>query len=150
VRRDAPIKGAVEILTFRNHTIGMIMELLAHKHYLRVLQAVQRRPMRFGELQKELDLNPAQVDRAVKFLSKGLWVVPRVVPSKRGRMLVARHGVPGVVQSLQRRCHPAQGCAGTVGSGRAAEFRPLIGLRPLEWTTKEDLQRQARLLAAEL
>jgi len=66
----------------------MIMELLAHKDYLRILQAVRRRPMRFGELQKELDLNPAQVDRAVKFLRKGLWVVPRVAPSQRGRMLV--------------------------------------------------------------
>ena len=66
----------------------MIMQLLAHKDYLRILQALRRRPMRFGELQKELDLNPAQVDRAVKFLRKGLWVVPRVAASERGRMLV--------------------------------------------------------------
>ncbi len=66
----------------------MIMELLAHKDYIRILQAVRRRPMRFADLQKDLDLNPAQVDRAVKFLRKGLWVVPRVVPSERGRMLV--------------------------------------------------------------
>lgn len=66
----------------------MIMELLAHPDYIRILQAVKREPMRFGELQKELDLNPAQVDRAVKFLRKGLWVVPRVVPSEKGRMLV--------------------------------------------------------------
>lgn len=64
------------------------MELLAHRDYLRILQAVRRRPMRFGELQKELDLNPAQVDRAMKFLRKGLWVVPRVSPSQRGRMVV--------------------------------------------------------------
>jgi DNA-binding HxlR family transcriptional regulator len=67
----------------------MIMELLAHKDYLRILQAVRRRPMRFGELQKELGLNPAQVDRALKFLRKGLWIVPCVAPSERGRMLVA-------------------------------------------------------------
>jgi hypothetical protein len=56
------------LLTLCNYTLIMIMELLAHKDYLRILQAVRRRPMRFGELQKALDLNPAQVDRAVKFL----------------------------------------------------------------------------------
>jgi hypothetical protein len=28
------------------------------------------------------------VDRAVKFLRKGLWIVPRVVPSEKGRLLV--------------------------------------------------------------
>jgi DNA-binding HxlR family transcriptional regulator len=66
----------------------MIMELLAHRDYIRILQAVRRRPMRFGELQRDLDLNPAQVDRAVKFLRKGLWIVPRVAPSERGRMLI--------------------------------------------------------------
>ena len=44
--------------------------------------------MRFGALQKDLGLNPAQVDRAVKFLRKGLWIVPRVAPSERGRMLI--------------------------------------------------------------
>lgn len=66
----------------------MIMDLLAHKDYLRILKAVQRKPMRFGEIQKDLGLNPAQVDRAMKYLRKGLWVVPRVVPSEKGRLLV--------------------------------------------------------------
>lgn len=66
----------------------MILELLAHKDYLRILQALQRKPMRFGEIQKALALNPAQVDRAMKFLRKGLWVVPRVLPSEKGRLLV--------------------------------------------------------------
>ncbi|HWQ68387.1 MAG TPA: hypothetical protein VN494_00300 [Patescibacteria group bacterium] len=66
----------------------MIMDLLAHKDYLRILQAVQRKPMRFGEIQKELGLNPVQVDRAMKYLRKGLWVVPRVAPSEKGRLLV--------------------------------------------------------------
>ncbi len=66
----------------------MIMELLAHKDYLRILHAVRRKPMRFGELQKELALNPAQVDRAVKFLRKGLWIVPHVAPSRKGRLFV--------------------------------------------------------------
>ncbi|MBI2387377.1 MAG: hypothetical protein HYV14_15415 [Elusimicrobia bacterium] len=66
----------------------MIMELMAHKDYLRILQAIRHKPMRFGELQRSLALNPAQVDRAVKFLRKGLWIVPRVAASAKGRMLV--------------------------------------------------------------
>ena len=76
------------MITFCKYTIGMIMELMAHKDYIRILQAVRRKPMRFGELQKDLALNPAQVDRAVKFLRKGLWIVPRIAPSDKGRMLV--------------------------------------------------------------
>lgn len=64
------------------------MDLLAHKNYLRILQAVQRKPMRFGEIQEELELNPTQVDRAMKYLRKGLWVVPVVAPSEKGRLLV--------------------------------------------------------------
>ncbi len=66
----------------------MVMELFAHKDYVRILHAVRRKPRRFGELQKELGLNPVQVDRAVKFLRKGLWIVPRVAPSEKGRLLV--------------------------------------------------------------
>lgn len=66
----------------------MILELLAHKNYLRVLHAVRRKPMRFGDLQKSLGLNPAQVDRAMKFLRKGMWVIARVAPSTKGRLLV--------------------------------------------------------------
>jgi DNA-binding HxlR family transcriptional regulator len=64
------------------------MELFAHRDYVRILSSVRRKPKRFGELQKELDLNPAQVDRALKFLRKGLFIVPRVKPSAKGRLLV--------------------------------------------------------------
>ena len=64
------------------------MELLSNRSYLRVLYALRRKPLRFVELQKELGLNPAQVDRALKALRKELWIVPRVVPSKKGRMLI--------------------------------------------------------------
>jgi len=68
--------------------MAMILELLAQKNTLRVLHAVRRKPMRFGDLQKALRLNPAQVDRALKFLCKGLWIVPRIIPSEKGRLLV--------------------------------------------------------------
>lgn len=66
----------------------MILELLAHKDYLRILIALEDAPKRFSELQKVLDLNPAQVDRGLKFLRKGLWVVPRTVPSEKGPIRV--------------------------------------------------------------
>jgi DNA-binding HxlR family transcriptional regulator len=66
----------------------MIMELLGHKDYLRILHALQRKPMRFLQIQKTLKLNPAQVDRAIRFLRKGLWIIPRTVPTMRGRIPV--------------------------------------------------------------
>ncbi len=64
------------------------MELLGHKDYVRVLLAVERKPMRFGEIQKSLSLNPAQVDRALKYLRKGLWILPRTVPTESGKIPV--------------------------------------------------------------
>ena len=66
----------------------MILDLLGHKDYLRILLAIQRKPLRFGQIQKTLDLNPVQVDRAVKFLRKGLWIIPRVAPTEGDRLLV--------------------------------------------------------------
>lgn len=66
----------------------MVLELLAHPDYLRILHAVGRKPLRFGDLQKQLRLNPAQVDRALKFLRKELWIVPQIQPLAKGRLVV--------------------------------------------------------------
>ncbi|MEK7365899.1 MAG: hypothetical protein AABZ68_04340, partial [Candidatus Deferrimicrobiota bacterium] len=67
----------------------MITELLGHKDYLCILLALRKRKgLRFSEIQKELELKPAQVDRALKFLRAGLWVIPRIIPAKGGRILV--------------------------------------------------------------
>lgn len=66
----------------------MIMELLGHKDYVRILLAVQKKPLRFGEMQRNLRLNPAQVDRALKYLRKGLWILARTVPTDGGRISV--------------------------------------------------------------
>jgi DNA-binding HxlR family transcriptional regulator len=68
--------------------MSMIMELFSHRDYLRILSAIRRKPKRFGQLQKALRLNPAQVDRALKFLRKWLWIVPRVASSGKGRLVV--------------------------------------------------------------
>ena len=61
----------------------MVMELLGHKDYIRVLLAVRKEgSLRFRQIEKSLVLNPAQVDRALKFLTKGLWIVQRTVPTE--------------------------------------------------------------------
>jgi DNA-binding HxlR family transcriptional regulator len=67
----------------------MVMELLGHVDYLRVLLVIRKEgSLRFSQVQKALGLNPAQVDRALKFLTKGLWIVPRTVPSEGTRIPV--------------------------------------------------------------
>ena len=66
----------------------MILDLLGHKDYLRILIALEAAPQRFTEIQKSLDLNPAQVDRALAFLRKGLWVVPKTLPAESGPLRV--------------------------------------------------------------
>jgi DNA-binding MarR family transcriptional regulator len=53
----------------------MIIELLNHRDPLRVLLTLyQRGGLRFNQIQTLLNLNPAQVDRALKFLCKNLWI----------------------------------------------------------------------------
>jgi len=84
---SAPVES-LDGLTNRKYNRGMILELLAHKDYLRILIALEDAPRRFSELQQALDLNPAQVDRGLKFLRKGLWIVPRTLPAERGPIRV--------------------------------------------------------------
>ena len=43
---------------------------------------------RFNEIEKALDLNPTQVNRALAFLRKGLWVVPKTLPVESGPIRV--------------------------------------------------------------
>jgi DNA-binding HxlR family transcriptional regulator len=83
----------------------MILDLLGHKDYLRILLALESAPRRFTDLQKALDLNPAQVDRALSFLRRGLWVIPRTLPAERGPLRVEyRVGKRGTafLQSFER------------------------------------------------
>ncbi|MDD5304164.1 MAG: ArsR family transcriptional regulator [Elusimicrobia bacterium] len=62
---------------------------MAHKDYLRILHAVERRPMRFVQLEQNLGLNPAQVDRAVKFLRKAGCIAARTADTATGLPLLA-------------------------------------------------------------
>jgi len=62
------------------------LELLGKEHPLRVLLALRAAdaPLRFGELERALELNPAQLDRALKWLHERVYVVPTTVPKTRG------------------------------------------------------------------
>lgn len=66
----------------------MILDLLAHPDCLRILRAIERRPMRFVFLEVELGLNPARVDRALKFLLKGKWICSGPADTATGRFIM--------------------------------------------------------------
>ncbi|MEK7859366.1 MAG: hypothetical protein AAB320_09525 [Elusimicrobiota bacterium] len=66
----------------------MIMELLGHKDYLRILMVLEKKSLRFTGIQKALDLNPTQVNRALTFLRKGLWIIPQTLPTEMGPIRV--------------------------------------------------------------
>lgn len=64
----------------------MIIDLLNRRDPLRILLTLfQRGGLRFGQIQSLLDLNPAQVDRALKFLCKSLWIKGYPLPGKGRR-----------------------------------------------------------------
>ena len=76
--------------------MDMIIELLNHRDPLRILLTLyQRGGLRFGQIQTLLDLNPAQVDRALKFLSKRLWIKGHPLPGQARRQTEYRIGKRG-------------------------------------------------------
>jgi DNA-binding MarR family transcriptional regulator len=74
----------------------MIVELLNHRDPLRILLTLyQRGGLRFGRIQSLLNLNPAQVDRALKFLCKGRWIKGHPLPGQARRQTEYRIGKRG-------------------------------------------------------
>ena len=70
---------------------GEFVELIGKEHTLRVLFALRATsPQRFGELERALDVNPAQLDRALKWLQERLYILATTTP-KRGRSIVAMY-----------------------------------------------------------
>jgi DNA-binding HxlR family transcriptional regulator len=106
----------------------MIMELLKHKDYIRVLLAVAQKPRRFSQLQKSLRLNPTQVDRALSFLRKGLFVIPRTVPTGGSRILLeydlGKRGA-AFLQSLEAFSAAAVERKAALGSAEVAELQSI-------------------------
>jgi len=66
----------------------MIMELLGHPDYVRVLYALEEKPLRFTQIQRNLRLNPTQIHRAIQFLSKSLLIIPNTIPTNGERIMV--------------------------------------------------------------
>jgi DNA-binding HxlR family transcriptional regulator len=66
----------------------MIIELFKHPDYIRILMALELKPMRFNQLQAALKLNPTQVDRALKNLRTGLWIIPHTTAQEDTRIFV--------------------------------------------------------------
>lgn len=85
IRRSSTVQ-VLAILTNCKYTWLMILEILKHPDYVRILLALRRKPLRFTEIQRALELNPAQVDRALGFLRKGLWIVASTSPASRGKI----------------------------------------------------------------
>ena len=118
----------LDMVTNCYYTISMIMELLGHKDYIRVLLALEEKPLRFSQIQKALKLSPVQLDRALKFLRRGLWVIPHVDPGQGGRFFVQyRLGKRGTafLRSFDVFSRDAQRRMAAIGSSEVAELRSL-------------------------
>ncbi len=64
----------------------MIIELLNRRDPLQILLALyQRGGLRFGQIQTLLNLNPTQVDRALKFLTGSRWIKAHPQPGGKSR-----------------------------------------------------------------
>lgn len=49
---------------------------------LRILKVLERRPLRFSQIKRLLNLKPARLEHLLKMLCKWFWIVPRTVPNK--------------------------------------------------------------------
>ena len=105
------------------------MELLGHEDYLRILLALRKEGgLRFSQIEKLLGLNPTQVDRALKFLRKGLWAIPHTIPTQKDRILVEyRLGKRGAafLDSFKIFSADVQRRKAALGLSEVAEFQGL-------------------------
>lgn len=60
---------------------------------MRILLALRAKggPLRFNEVQRELGINPNQVDRALEWLQKRFYVLARTIPGQGSRVFVEYH-----------------------------------------------------------
>lgn len=60
-------------------------DLIGKQHPIRILLLLRDEgPMRFSEIEQVTGLNPAQVDRALKLLREGMWIIPETLPEDEG------------------------------------------------------------------
>jgi len=120
----------LDMITLCNYNYEVLLELLGQKNYIRVLLALEKGPLRFSELKKALKLNPVQIDRALRFLRKGRWVVPHAAAQGGGRMLVRyRLGKRGeaFLRSFKAFSEDLQRQDAGLGASEVRELRSLYG-----------------------
>lgn len=62
-----------------------LLALVGKEHPLRILLLLRSEgPRRFSEVEEATGLNPSQVDRALKLLREGMWVIPETIPEEEG------------------------------------------------------------------
>lgn len=67
-----------------------LLDLIGKEHPLRILLLLRSKgPKRFSEIEEATGLNPAQVDRSLKLLREGMWVIPETIPEDDGPVHVA-------------------------------------------------------------
>ena len=55
-------------------------EVLKCKDSCRILKAVRRKPLLYSAIKRLLNLKPARLNRLLKMLREGMWVITRVRP----------------------------------------------------------------------
>jgi hypothetical protein len=106
----------------------MISELIGHKDYIRILQVLRYRgSLRFGQIETLLDLNPVQVDRALKFLCEGSLIHTHSLPAGKGKGLqyeLARRGT-AFLEAFESFTGDIYSRGGELGLSEVADFRAL-------------------------
>lgn len=62
-----------------------LLDLIGKEHPIRILLLLRSKgPKRFSEIEETTGLNPAQVDRSLKQLREGMWIIPETIPEEEG------------------------------------------------------------------
>ncbi len=62
-----------------------LLDLIGKEHPIRILLLLRSKgPKRFSEIEVATGLNPAQVDRSLKLLREGMWVIPETLAEEEG------------------------------------------------------------------
>jgi len=126
----------------------MILNLIGHKDYIRILQALHSRGnLRFGQIETFLNLNPVQVDRALKFLRDGSLINTQILQNKIGKGQLeyglARRG-EAFLEAFESFTGDIYRRRGDLGLSEVAEFRALY--LPEETRNQKPAAKIARLI----
>ena len=63
-------------------------EILKCEDCLRILLTIQKRSLRFSQIQKSLSINTARLCNLLKILRRGFWIIPHTIPTQKSRVLI--------------------------------------------------------------